>query len=155
MLTFGGLGGANDFALPNVGAGPAGIGPSSGSRFVAALGRASSASGERSPSSDRRLLSPTAGAGASTPFLVCFAITTVYLIRAPEPPFQLALLAEYFYGFTVSWRGAVVALAWGFFVGFVAGWFVAFCRNLTMATLLFVTRTRAELTATRTFLDHI
>ena len=87
--------------------------------------------------------------------LVCFAITTVYLIRAPEPPFQLALLAEYFYGFTVSWRGAVVALAWGFFVGFVAGWFVAFCRNLTMATLLFVTRTRAEITATRTFLDHI
>jgi len=65
------------------------------------------------------------------------------------------LLAEYFYGFTVSWRGAMVALAWGFFVGFVAGWFVAFCRNLTMATLLFVTRTRAELTATRTFLDHI
>src|SRR3989442_1596495 len=87
--------------------------------------------------------------------LVCFAITTVYLIRAPEPPFQLALLAEYFYGFTVSWRGAVVALAWGFFVGFVAGWFVAFWRNLTITTLLFLTRTPPEPPLTRTFLDHI
>lgn len=87
--------------------------------------------------------------------LVCFGITAVYLIRAPAPPFQLGLLAEYFYGFTVSWRGAFVALAWGFFVGYVAGWFVAFCRNLTMATFLFVIRTRAELAATRTFLDHI
>lgn len=86
---------------------------------------------------------------------VCFGITAVYLIRAPEPGFPLRLLAEYFYGYTVSWRGAFVALAWGFVVGFVAGWFVAFCRNLTIATLLFITRTRAELAATRTFLDHV
>src|SRR5256885_16812551 len=53
--------------------------------------------------------------------LVCFAITTGYLIRAPEPPFQLALLGEYFYGFTVSWRGAVVALAGALFAGLSAG----------------------------------
>ena len=87
--------------------------------------------------------------------LVWFGITAVYLIRTPHPLLPLELLAEYFYGFTVSWRGAFVASAWGFVVGFVAGWFVAFCRNLTTATLLFITRTRAELAATRTFLDHI
>jgi ribose/xylose/arabinose/galactoside ABC-type transport system permease subunit len=87
--------------------------------------------------------------------LVCFAMTAVYLMRTPQPAFRLDLLAEYFYGYTVSWRGAVVALVWGFVVGFVAGWFVAFCRNLTLATLLFIRRTRAELAATRTFLDHI
>jgi len=87
--------------------------------------------------------------------LVWFAVTAVYLARTPEPDFDLGLLAQYFYGFTVSWRGALVALAWGFVVGFVAGWFMAFCRNLATATLLFVTRTRADLAATQSFLDHI
>ncbi|MBA2243901.1 MAG: hypothetical protein H0W11_03025, partial [Gemmatimonadetes bacterium] len=64
-------------------------------------------------------------------------------------------LAEYFYGYTVSWPGALVGGFWGFVVGFVAGWFVAFCRNLVIAATLFITRTRAELAATRDFLDHI
>jgi hypothetical protein len=35
------------------------------------------------------------------------------------------------------------------------GWFVAFCRNLAIATSIFITRTRAELSQTRDFLDHI
>lgn len=87
--------------------------------------------------------------------LVCFGITAVYLIRAPESPFRLRLLAEYFYAFTPTWRGAFVALTWGFVVGFVAGWFVAFCRNVTMATFLLVMKTRAELAANGSFLDHI
>lgn len=87
--------------------------------------------------------------------LVCFSITALYLLRSPEPPIRLGLLAEYFYGFTVSWRGAFVALGWGFLVGFVAGWFAAFVRNLAVATALFITRTRAELRATGGFLDHI
>jgi hypothetical protein len=35
------------------------------------------------------------------------------------------------------------------------GWFLAFCRNLLLAVKLFVVRTRAELSQTRDFLDHI
>lgn len=84
-----------------------------------------------------------------------FLLTAVYLVRAPQPGFRLALLAEYFYGYTVSWPGAFAALAWGFVAGFTAGWFAAFCRNLVIAVSLFVSRTRAELSATRDFLDHI
>ena len=61
MLTFGGLGGANDLPLPNAGAAAAGTGASSESRLVgAALGRASSA--------------PTIG--GSVPCFVCLAITS-------------------------------------------------------------------------------
>lgn len=90
-----------------------------------------------------------------TTALLCFAVTAVPVARGPEQPFDLRLLAEYFYGFTVSWWGACVALAWGFVVGFVAGWFLAFCRNLALATILFITRTRAELAASADFLDHI
>lgn len=67
----------------------------------------------------------------------------------------LALLSQYFAGYTVSVRGAVVGLAWGGFVGFVAGWFMAFCRNLALALQLWLGRTRQELHETRDLLDHI
>lgn len=67
----------------------------------------------------------------------------------------LHLLDEYFYGYAVSWSGAVVGLLWGFFVGFVGGWFMAFCRNLALAISMFISRTRGELDATADFLDHI
>lgn len=87
--------------------------------------------------------------------LFVFLLTAVYLLRAPTDAFRLELLGEYFAGYTVSWSGALVGLAWGFVAGFVAGWFTAFCRNLIIAVSLFVTRTRAELHATRDFLDHI
>ena len=87
--------------------------------------------------------------------LVVFSATAVYLLRgAPARP-HLALLGEYFYGYTASWRGAVIGLLWGFGVGFVAGWFSAFCRNLALATSLVLLRARSELTQTRDFLDHI
>lgn len=87
--------------------------------------------------------------------LTVVLVTAIYLLRDPRPDFDLALLDQYFAGYTVSWRGAIIGGAWGFFVGFVGGWFFAFCRNLFLATWLFVTRTRAELAATRDFLDHI
>jgi len=87
--------------------------------------------------------------------LFFFLLTAVYLLRGPVPSVPLWILDEYFYGYTVSWPGAFVALAWGFVVGFVAGWFTAFCRNLVIAVSLWITRTRAELDATRDFLDHI
>lgn len=84
-----------------------------------------------------------------------FLATAVHLLRRPDPEFPLYLLSEYFYGYTVSWEGALLGLAWGFVTGFVAGWFLAFARNVGLATFIFVTRTRAELAATRDFLDHI
>ncbi len=87
--------------------------------------------------------------------LVLSGMTAVVLIRRPDPAPDIGILAEYFYGYTVSWPGALVALAWGFVVGFVAGWFTAFCRNLVIAASLWVSRTRTELDATRDFLDHI
>jgi succinate dehydrogenase/fumarate reductase cytochrome b subunit len=57
---------------------------------------------------------------------------------------ELSLLSVYFAGYSVTWV-----------VGFVAGWFTAFARNLLVAIWLLVVRARAELRATRDFLDHI
>ncbi len=93
----------------------------------------------------------TGAAGALGMLLV-----TVYVLVVPRAQgFPLELLATYFAGYEVSWAGALIGGAWGFLVGFVAGWFIAFCRNLALALTAFSIRTRAELDQTREFLDHI
>jgi hypothetical protein len=87
--------------------------------------------------------------------LLMALITAYHILFLPPESFRLELLRAYFYGYTVSWPGVVVGAAWGFAVGFVIGWFSAFCRNLAVAISVFITRTRAELGQTRDFLDHI
>lgn len=87
---------------------------------------------------------------------VLFGATAILLLHPPESrPGFLHLLAEYFYGYTVSWPGAFIGAAWGLFVGFIAGWFVAFCRNLVLAASVWYLRTRAELLTVHDLLDHI
>jgi hypothetical protein len=93
--------------------------------------------------------------------LLVLVATLVVLVRGgggagvPETSMSLGLLRQYFYGYSVTWAGALVGFAWGFVVGFTGGWFVAFCRNLVLAVSIFLVRTRAELFQTRDFLDHI
>lgn len=87
--------------------------------------------------------------------VVVMALTVVHVLLQPERAFPLGLLHYYFYGYDVSWRGALLGGFWGFVSGFVAGWFVAFCRNFVVAVSVFLTRARAELNQTRDFLDHI
>lgn len=87
--------------------------------------------------------------------LFFFGLTAFHLVFEPNPALDLSLLAEYFYGYTVTWQGALVGSFWGFVVGFVGGWFTAFSRNLVIAASIFVGRSRAELQETRDFLDHI
>ena len=87
--------------------------------------------------------------------LVMGALTLMVLLRPAASSFPLHLMNEYFAGYTVTWPGVLVGMAWGFAVAFVAGWFLAFCRNLSVAITAFSIRTRAEIEQTRTFLDHI
>ena len=87
--------------------------------------------------------------------LVMGALTVLVLVRPAAAGFPLHLMSEYFAGYSVSWPGVFIGMAWGFAVTFVAGWFLAFCRNLSVAITAFTIRTRAELEQTRTFLDHI
>jgi hypothetical protein len=87
--------------------------------------------------------------------LSIFLATAVGLLLGHPGEVGLYLLSQYFFGYEESWRGALIGLAWGFGAGGVAGWFIAFTRNFTIAAWLFVTRTRAHLASTRGFLDHI
>ncbi len=82
-------------------------------------------------------------------------LTAVPLLRGDGDPMNLALLAQYFRGYTVSWTGALIGAAWAGFVGFVMGWFLAFGRNALLAFRLVVMRARAEYGQTRDFMDHI
>jgi hypothetical protein len=91
--------------------------------------------------------------GLSLGFLILVLTLANLVIGAAHYP--LMLLSELFYGYSVSVRGAVIGMFWGTIVGVVAGWFLAFIRNLAVATFIFVIRARAELRATRDFLDHL
>lgn len=96
------------------------------------------------------------GAAIGTAFaLVVISITVVELLVERVPPVDLELLSQFFSGYSVSWTGAAIGGAWAFFVGFCAGWFTAFTRNLVMALSLFMLRSRAELDSSQDFLDHI
>jgi len=101
----------------------------------------------------KRVLGTAVGlmAGGGIFLLTAFHV----LVVGPGDGPSIGLLANYFYGYDVTWPGAFVGAWWGFVSGFVAGWFAAFMRNLTVATWLFFVRARAHLTETRDFLDHI
>ncbi len=101
---------------------------------------------------DKRAFGVAVGAAVG---LVIFGVTLLDLAVRSGSVAGLALLNQYFAGYSVSVSGAVIGLVWGIAVGFCAGWFVAFIRNLVLAVSLFLLRERAELDETRDFLDHI
>lgn len=87
--------------------------------------------------------------------LAVLLVTLGQLLLRPQASPDLSLLAQYFPGYTVSYRGAIVGAAWAFGAGFCGGWFTAFVRNLVLAVSLFFLRSKAELSDSRDFLDHI
>jgi hypothetical protein len=96
------------------------------------------------------------GVAVGTVFgLVIFAVTVFHVVLRPVGALDIRLLAQYFYGYDVSWPGAFVGLFWGFATGFVMGWFVAFVRNFVIATRIFTLKAKADLVRTADFLDHI
>ncbi len=91
--------------------------------------------------------------GAAAGLLVAgLTLMDVVLGRTDSP---LWLLSQYFNGYQVTPRGVAIGGLWAFFVGFIGGWFVAFCRNFALAAAVFWVRTKVNLTASRDFLDHI
>src|SRR5262245_48505564 len=87
--------------------------------------------------------------------VMVFAVTAFHVIAAPPAGANLELLAEYFYGYDVTWRGAFVGAWWSFVAAFVAGWFAAFVYNFVLAMRFFFLRARADLSRMTDFLDHL
>jgi hypothetical protein len=84
-----------------------------------------------------------------------FALTAFHVVLRPAGALDIGLLAQYFNGYEVSWKGAAIGLFWGFLSGFVAGWFVAFVRNFVIAVRVLMLKGKADLAQARDFLDHI
>jgi len=86
---------------------------------------------------------------------ILFGLTIFHVVVRPAAAPPLGLLTLYLAGYRITIAGAFVGAAWGFLVGFVAGWFVAFVRNSVVGVRAFVIRVKADLAGTRDFLDHI
>lgn len=88
--------------------------------------------------------------------LLIFLMTGILLLRGGENVgMTLGLLGHFFIGYTVTWPGAFIGLAWGFGAGFVLGWGVALVRNAVIWVWLTSIRSQAEMDQYGDFLDHL
>ncbi len=85
-----------------------------------------------------------------------FVMTMGLLIKGGYPvgP-NLALLGNYFIGYSVTFTGAFVGLAWGFAAGFLFGYAFALLHNFLIWSWLALIRSRAEMDQYGDFLDHM
>lgn len=85
-----------------------------------------------------------------------FLATTILLVKGgPNMGANLSLLAQYFFGFTVTWKGAVLGLAQGGIGGFAVGYLVAGLRNWGLAAYASLLRRRAAAEARRDLLGQL
>jgi protoporphyrinogen oxidase len=68
---------------------------------------------------------------------------------------HLELLSQFLPGYAVTAVGSLVGLAYGFLVGFVAGWTYAFLRNVIMFLYMAIFQRRIELRALQRIFDYI
>ncbi|MGH9814514.1 MAG: hypothetical protein ACRD5F_13980 [Candidatus Acidiferrales bacterium] len=85
-----------------------------------------------------------------------FLMTIALLLRGGYPigP-KLSLLSHFFSGYSVTWPGSLLGLAWGFVAGFFLGYSFALAHNLAVWLWLVVVKSRAEMDQYGDFLDHM
>lgn len=86
--------------------------------------------------------------------LLIFFATTWLIITGGSASVYLQLLNQYFFGYTVTVKGALIGMAYGFSWGFLFGWLIAYLRNFFLAYYIYRVRTKVELLTFRDFLDH-
>ena len=86
--------------------------------------------------------------------LVVFLATIFLVLKGGEVvgP-NLALLGQFFFGYTVTLSGAFIGLLYGFVLGFVVGWLIGLLRNSLVSAYLLALRTRANLTSSLDSID--
>jgi protoporphyrinogen oxidase len=86
--------------------------------------------------------------------LLIFFATIGLVVKGGIVSFYLQLLNQYFFGYTVTVKGAFIGMAYGFLWGFLFGWLFAYLRNFFIAYYIYRIKRRAELLTFRDFLDH-
>ena len=67
---------------------------------------------------------------------------------------NLALLGQYFLGYTVTFKGAWIGFTHSFFWGFLFGWLFAYLRNLSLAYMIYRARRKAQALTFKYFIDN-
>jgi len=67
---------------------------------------------------------------------------------------NLRLLSQYFFGYSVTVKGAFVGMAYSFLCGFIFGWLVAYFRNFFLGFYIYRVKRKAEMLSFKDFLDH-
>jgi len=67
----------------------------------------------------------------------------------------LELLANYFFGYTVTVQGAFVAFGYSFFWAFLFGWLFAYLRNFFLGFYLYRLKKKSELLSLKNFFDYL
>jgi len=92
---------------------------------------------------------------ASVSSLLIF-LATIFLVlkggKVVGP--NLQLLNEFFFGYTVTLKGAFIGMAYSFSWGFLFGWLFAYIRNLFIALFIYRVKKKAEQLKFRDFMDH-
>jgi protoporphyrinogen oxidase len=86
--------------------------------------------------------------------LLIFFATTWLVITGGSASVYLKLLNQYFFGYTVTVKGALIGLVYGFSWGFLLGWLIAYLRNFFIAYYIYRIKRKVELLTFRDFLDH-
>ena len=86
--------------------------------------------------------------------LAVFTATLVLILKGGQVvgP-NLALLGQFFIGYTVTVKGAFIGLAYGFVAGFILGWLIAFLRNCLVFGYLKMLKIRATLASSLDSID--
>jgi hypothetical protein len=92
--------------------------------------------------------------GSVSGFLT-FLATILLVIKGGEVvgP-NLRLLSQYFFGYSVTTKGAFIGMAYSFSWGFIFGWLTAYLRNFFVGFYIYRVRKKAEMLSFRDFLDH-
>jgi len=86
---------------------------------------------------------------------IIFLATLVSVGRDQHSAEHLGLLSQFFVGYSVSLKGALIGLVWGFVTGYVLGWMFAFLRNVAVWVYFIGLRSRADMEQYSDFLDHM
>jgi protoporphyrinogen oxidase len=87
--------------------------------------------------------------------LLTFAATVLLsIIGGQDRGFHLELLGQYFWGYSITVKGAFIGMGYSFFWGFLFGWLFAYLRNLFFAFFIYLVKRKEELLTFKDFLDH-
>ncbi|MDH3692878.1 MAG: hypothetical protein OEU36_25910, partial [Gammaproteobacteria bacterium] len=93
--------------------------------------------------------------GSVSGAILLFATIGLLLRNGPNTGAHLQLLSQYFYGYSVTYQGAVIGFAHAFLWGFILGWLFAYLRNLALGVYVsFILRRARSLSLSRV-LDYI